>query len=123
MRVLLASAFAALLFPAAALSSPVVSAFYYPWYGTRAADGAWLHWSQNGHSPPADIASNYWPAGGPYSSGSPAVLASQLAEIEGAGIGQVVVSWWGKESVENARLPAVIAAAHRDGIAVAAHLG
>src|ERR1051325_3028736 len=98
MRTLLACAAAALLFPAAVPASPVVSAFYYPWYGTSAAAGAWLHWSQDGHQPPADIASNFWPAAGPYSSGSPKVIKSQMAEIEEAGINEVVVSWWGRDS-------------------------
>ena len=121
-RALLLWAAVALALPAFAGASPVVSAFYYPWYGTSARDGAWLHWSQNGHTPPADIASNYWPAQGPYSSADPAVLAAQMSEIRAAGIDQIVVSWWGRGSAEDARLPAVIAAAHRDGLAVAVHV-
>jgi hypothetical protein len=122
MRALIASACAALVLPAVAAAGPTVSAFYYPWYGTAAHDGAWLHWSQNGHTPPSDIASNYWPARGVYSSADPAVLSSQMAEIAGAGIDQIVVSWWGRGSTEDARLPAVLAAARQDGIAVAAHI-
>jgi glycoprotein endo-alpha-1,2-mannosidase len=124
MRVFLASAGAvvALVVPAVAFAAPTVSAFYYPWYGTAARDGAWLHWSQNGHSPPTDIASNYWPARGVYSSGEPAVVRSQMDEIRAAGIDQIVVSWWGRGSVEDERLPAVLTAARRDGIAVAAHI-
>jgi hypothetical protein len=122
MRALIVTVYAALVLPAVAAAGPAVSAFYYPWYGTAAHDGAWLHWSQNGHTPPADIASNYWPARGVYSSADPAVLSSQMAEIAGAGIDQIVVSWWGRGSTEDGRLPAVLAAARHDGIAVAAHI-
>jgi hypothetical protein len=122
MRVLLVSALAALALPVVAYATPTVSAFYYPWYGTAARDGAWLHWSQNKHSPPANIASNYWPARGVYSSADPAVLSSQMAEIRTAGIDQIVVSWWGRGSAEDSRLSAVLGAAHRDGISVAAHI-
>jgi len=122
LRLLLACGCAALVLPAAALATPSVSAFYYPWYGTPAVDGSWLHWSQNGHTPPANIASDYWPARGIYSSADPVVLSSQLAEIKAAGIDQIVVSWWGQGSNEDERLPAVLAAARRAGVAVAAHI-
>jgi glycoprotein endo-alpha-1,2-mannosidase len=108
--------------PATAAASPNVSAFYYPWYGTSAHDGSFQHWTQAGHIPPNDIASNFYPARGVYSSGDPAVIASQMDEMEDAGITEVVVSWWGRGSEEDRRLPAVIAAARRDGLAVAAHL-
>ena len=57
-----------------------------------------------------------------YSSSDPAVVASQMAEIRAAGIDQVVVSWWGRGSAEDARLPLVLAAARKDGLAVAAHI-
>jgi hypothetical protein len=115
-------ALAALAFPATGVAAPAVSIFYYPWYGTPARDGVWQHWSQNAHVPPDDIASNYYPARGVYSSSDPAVVASQMAEIRAAGIDQVVVSWWGRGSAEDARLPLVAAAARRDGLTVAAHI-
>src|SRR5207253_11475262 len=35
---------------------------------------------------------------------------------------EIVVSWWGRGSTEDKRLPAVIAAARQDGLAVAAHI-
>ena len=52
-----------------------VAIFYYPWYGTAAKDGAWEHWQQHGHAPPFDIASNWFPARGAYSSSSARVSA------------------------------------------------
>ena len=85
-------------------------------------DGDYAHWAQGGHSPPDDIASNYYPALGVYSSSSAAVLDAQMADVARAGINELAVSWWGKGSAEDQRLPAVIAAAGQRGIAVAVHL-
>ena len=121
-RTLGACACTALLLPTVAFAAPAVSIFYYPWYGTPARDGQWMHWSQNGHLPPADIASNYYPARGVYSSSDTAVIRSQMDEIRSAGVNEVVVSWWGRGSAEDGRLPAVIGAARGDGLSVAAHI-
>ncbi|HEU0318454.1 MAG TPA: hypothetical protein VFR49_14050, partial [Solirubrobacteraceae bacterium] len=99
-----------------------VSAFYYPWYGTPALDGAWEHWSQNGHNPPDDIASAFYPAGGIYSSSDMLVIAQQMQEIKNAGVDEIAVSWWGRGSAEDGRLAAVVTAAHEAGLAVAVHL-
>ena len=99
-----------------------VSAFYYPWYGTSAEDGSYEHWSQDGHDPPNDIASSYYPAWGLYSSSDRLVVSAQMTEIKQAGIDEIAVSWWGKGSPEDERLPLVAQAARADGIAVAAHL-
>jgi hypothetical protein len=108
--------------PATAQAGVRVSAFYYPWYGTSARDGAFQHWSQHGHVPPNDIASAYYPARGLYSSSDRLVTGAQMDEIRAAGIDEIVVSWWGHGSPEDERLPEVIAAARADGLAVAAHL-
>src|SRR5437764_529914 len=89
MRILLAIALAAVCAPTAALAAaPRTAIFYYPWYGSTARDGAYEHWSQAGHDPPVDIASNFYPARGAYSSSNPAVLQSQMREIAPAGGGQ-----------------------------------
>ena len=63
-----------------------VAIFYYAWYGTPARDGSWQHWDQNGHVPPSDLYSRYYPARGAYSSSDPAVVNSQMAEIAAAGV-------------------------------------
>jgi glycoprotein endo-alpha-1,2-mannosidase len=99
-----------------------VAIFYYPWYGTPGQDGAYQHWHQNGHAPPSDLASSFYPARGIYSSSDPKVLDGQLREIARAGIGEIVTSWWGRGSAEDVRLPAVIRAARAHGVTVAAHL-
>ncbi|MHB8641279.1 MAG: glycoside hydrolase family 71/99 protein [Gaiellaceae bacterium] len=118
-------ALALLLVPAAAArrdAAPRVAIFYYPWYGTPARDGKWQHWQQHGHNPPADIASAFYPVRSPYSSSDPNIIAGQMRDLARAGIGELVSSWWGRGSPEDARLPAVLRAAHAAGLAVAAHL-
>jgi hypothetical protein len=122
MRRLLISVLVALVLPACARADVRVSAFYYPWYGNASHDGLYLHWSQDGHAPPDNIASSYYPAIGVYSSADRHVLSEQMQEIRSADIDEIAVSWWGKGSAEDKRLPAVLAAAHAQGIAVAAHL-
>jgi glycoprotein endo-alpha-1,2-mannosidase len=127
-RSLLATALAVLCAPvpaqaaARALSPPRTAIFYYPWYSSPARDGGYSHWSQLGHSPPRDIASNYYPARGAYSSSNPSVLQAQMREIARAGVGEVVSSWWGFGSPEDERLPAVAAAARAFGLQVAVHI-
>jgi hypothetical protein len=107
--------------PAAARAA-TVAIFYYPWYGTPAADGGWQHWDQNSHRPPTDVYSRFYPASGPYSSSDAAVVERQMAQIGSAGVDEVVVSWWGRGSAEDRRLPLVAAAAARHHLAVAVHL-
>jgi hypothetical protein len=123
MRTLLAALLAALCAPVfAAAASPRTAIFYYPWYGAPAHDGVYQHWSQAGHAPPVDIASNFYPARGAYSSSNPAVLQAQMREIARAGVGEVVSSWWGWGSPEDQRLPAVLKAAWAVGMQVAVHI-
>src|SRR5579885_3896564 len=107
MRHLLVGLLLAFVVPAhAATPAPSrVTAFYYPWYGTVAKDGLYEHWQQDGHVPPGDIASAYYPALGAYSSSDRLVVAQQMEEIRGAGIDQIAVSWWGKGSPEDRRMP------------------
>ena len=112
----------AALLPATASAGRETAAFYYPWYGTHARDGAYHHWGQNGRAAPFEIASNFFPARGAYSSGDPSVLDAQMREIAAAGIRTVVTSWWGWGSLEDQRLPSVLAAANGRGVSVAAHL-
>jgi len=99
-----------------------VAIFYYPWYGTAAMDGAWQHWQQNGNAPPTQIASNWFPVRGPYSSSDAGVVQAQMREIASAGVQTVIVSWWGPGSVEAARLPRVARLARAAGLRVAVHV-
>jgi hypothetical protein len=119
---LIVCALVVLALPAGARATVRVTAFYYPWWGTAARDGVYQHWGQAGHVPPDDIASAFYPARGVYSSSDRLVLAQQLQEIEDAHIDEIAVSWWGRGSAEDGRLPLVLAAARAAGVAVAAQL-
>jgi glycoprotein endo-alpha-1,2-mannosidase len=99
-----------------------VTAFYYLWYGSLANDGAWRHWNQNGHQPPDDVASQYYPERGPYSSRDPAVLAAQMADVRAAGIGVIAVSWWGRGAWDDESLDGLFTAASAAGVKIAFHL-
>jgi hypothetical protein len=127
-RLALALALLALLVPAgapggASTSSPrQTSIFYYPWYGNPQVDGSYVHWNQNGHIPPLDLATSYYPARGPYSSADPRVVAAQMKEIAAAGIQEVVSSWWGWGSIEDLRLPMIVRMATNQGLKVAAQI-
>ena len=123
---------AAVAWPTAAIShelhpgeptpSARVGIFYYPWFATPSSDGHYSHWQQNGLRPPTDVASSFYPARGVYSSADTLVVDAQMREIAAAKIGVVITSWWGRGSREDRRLPLVLAAAQRHGLAVAAHL-
>jgi hypothetical protein len=122
MRLLLLGLVVALAVPANAAAGGRVSAFYYPWYGTSATDGSYQHWSQDGHAPPNDIASAYYPAIGLYSSSDRLVIDAQMSEVRSAGIDELAASWWGKGSPEDLRMPAIVGAANKRGVVVAAHI-
>jgi glycoprotein endo-alpha-1,2-mannosidase len=119
MRVLLAAIAACLLTPAAAGAAGDASIFYYPWWGTKAEDGKFFHWSQYGHAPPTDLAATFYPARGPYSSAEPSVVRAQMEDIRQAGVREVISSWWGWGSREDERLPLVIRIAKKVGLDVA----
>jgi glycoprotein endo-alpha-1,2-mannosidase len=108
--------------PAAAQAASNVSIFYYPWYGTPARDGGWAHWMAGDGSAARDVASNYFPARGLYSSSDRRVVTLQMREIASAGVHEVISSWWGWGSPEDVRLPLVLSAAHAAGLTVAVHL-
>src|SRR5262249_54539025 len=93
--------------------APRSAIFFYPWYSNMRHDGEYAHWTQNGHQPPFDIASEFYPLRGPYSSGDPRVLRAQMHEIAWAGVDEVVSSWWGQGSEEDLRLPAGMRAPRR----------
>ena len=96
--------------------------FYYAWFGTPSGDGEYQHWQQGGSAPPAQVGSSFYPSRGAYSSSDAVVLAAQMREIAAARVGTVIVSWWGRDSLEDRRLPLVLAAARARGLAVAVHL-
>ena len=97
-----------------------VAIFYYPWYSNPAKDGGWAHWFVD-HSASV-LSTPYYPSRGLYSSSSAKIVAAQMREIAAAGVGTLVVSWWGFDSPENDRLPMVEQAASKEGMTVALHI-
>jgi hypothetical protein len=69
-----------------------------------------------------NLYSRFYPALGPYSSSDPRVVGHQIAEIKAAGIDEIIVSWWGRGSNEDRRLPLILTLARRQGVLVAVHL-
>src|SRR5919201_1554953 len=109
--------------PAVASAGPLRSAiFFYPWYSNMRHDGGYAHWTQGGHTPPFDLASQFYPARGPYSSADPRVLRAQMRDIASAGVDEVVSSGWGQGSPEDLRLPAVMRMARRFHLRMAVQL-
>jgi len=122
-RLLPALLLLAVAMPAPARASlPHTAIFFYPWYSNMRHDGEYAHWTQGGHTPPFDLASAFFPMRGAYSSGDPRVLRAQMADIAAAGVDEVVSSWWGRGSLEDERLPAVIKAAKRRHLQVGVQL-
>jgi hypothetical protein len=99
-----------------------VAAFYYPWYGTPEIDGKWVHWGQNGHTPPADIGSDFYPVLGPYSSNDAEVVDQHMRWLRAAGVGVIIVSWWGQGDHEERPVPLILKTAEHYNIKVAFHI-
>ena len=99
-----------------------VLVFYYGWYGTPARAGQNIHWlnPDTAHERIAD-APNY-PAGGPYDSLDPVVIARQMAQIKNAGITGLIVSWWGQTDRTNQQLRLVLNAAGAQELKVTAYI-
>ncbi|HKN38594.1 MAG TPA: hypothetical protein VJ456_05760, partial [Acidimicrobiia bacterium] len=112
------------LAPRPVVEPPEVSIFFYPWYATPATAPrtAYRHWEQNGHTPPDDIGSNFYPAGGLYSSLDPNVLARQARQMAASGVDTVVSSWWGQGAYEDWMLPDLVTAVKAAGLRLAIHL-
>jgi hypothetical protein len=79
------------------LTFPIRAAFYYPWFPEA--------WKQQGYDP----FSWYKPTIGYYS--TDAVVKSQVAVMQKAGIQVGIASWWGQGSATDRRIPTLLAAA------------
>ncbi|HEV2368247.1 MAG TPA: hypothetical protein VGR90_00140 [Acidimicrobiales bacterium] len=99
-----------------------VGIFYYPWYANLTTDGEWRHWDEGGHTPPLDIGSDYYPQRGAYSSSDATVVDGQMAEMAGAGVNEVISSWWGRGSFEDEKLPVLAHAAAAHGLQLAVQI-
>jgi hypothetical protein len=97
-----------------------VAVFYYPWYRNPAVDGEWVGWDFPGRNyPPLDIASDYYPLLGPYSTSDKNIVSQHFAWLREAGVGVVIVSWWGQGSKEDQVVPVLLEVGKHYGIQVA----
>jgi hypothetical protein len=103
--------------------SQKVHLYYYAWYGNPSFNGSWRHWNQAGHSPPNDIAANFYPSRGAYDSGDFAGTVNQHMQwIQQAGVGVIALSWWGQGSYEDTKATSIMDKANLYGIKVAFHI-
>jgi hypothetical protein len=78
---------------------------YYPWYG---GPPDYDHWTYLDRNPPIDISSPYMPRLGPYDVRSTAVLEQHARWINEAGVGAIALSWWGRGSWQDQRVPLIM---------------
>ncbi|GKY92923.1 hypothetical protein MPSEU_000261300 [Mayamaea pseudoterrestris] len=103
-----------------------IQTFYYPWYSNIATDGEFRHWAIAGRSPNngvydplnKDLPSPFYPTLGAYSSSSATTLAQHMAYMVRAGIGTLILSWWGQGSKEDQRVFQIMDAADDAGLKV-----
>jgi hypothetical protein len=91
---------------------------YYPWYGTDPM----RHWDAEDRVPPDDIATNYYPALGPYDSRSRVTLERHARWIADSGAGAINLSWWGPDSYEDQAVHEVMDVMKDHGLKVTFHL-
>jgi glycoprotein endo-alpha-1,2-mannosidase len=110
--------------------------FYYGWYGNPEFDKEYRGWNHrvNPHwiettwndTPPYpggdDIAANFYPQLGNYSSNDPEVIETHMQQIHDAGIGVVAISWWGRDHFADQSVATILDTAHSFGLKVVFHL-
>jgi hypothetical protein len=90
--------------PAAAITTPIKAAFYYPWFPeTRYPD---------------DVAQ---PSLGNYDSSNRTILATHVSEAKYAGLDAFISSWWGPGTPTDQRLPLLLDAAKAQDFHIAAY--
>ena len=113
-----------------------IHTFYYGWFGNPDFDGKynnWNHpiiphwidstWNKAGSYPGGDdIGANYYPQLGCYSSNNPEIITRHMKQIRKAGIGVVVLSWWGKDSFTDKSIETYLNIAHKYGLKIAFHI-
>jgi len=113
-----------------------VHTFYYAWYGNPEIDGDYLHWNHKviphwtdrrwdsvGNYPgDQDIGANFYPELGCYSSNDPEIVTEHMRMIRDAGIGVVVISWWGKNAREEKSMLDYFDIAEKFDLKIAFHI-
>jgi hypothetical protein len=77
-----------------------------PWFESKAVSGRWgWHWTMEKTDPDKGaLASHDRPACGPYDSGDPATIATQVALMKAAGIDGAIIDWNGPDGFDHFRL-------------------
>ncbi len=96
-----------------------VAAVYHIGYRSMERDDEWGEWSIGGNSAPDDVAADYFPALGLYSSADPGVLNEHFEMLSRSSIGIVSIVWSGRGSPNEDIVPAVLDAADRHGLSAA----
>ena len=108
--------------------------FYYNWYGNTKADGSEVHWAHNiigskdynGPTNPIpggkNLASNFYPMLGNYSSTDSATIARHMEMISLAKADVIAVTWWGENDFGSKSLHTLFSEAARHGIKVCFHI-
>lgn len=96
-----------------------VAAVYHIDYRSMDRDGEWGGWSADGNEAPDDIASDYLPALGPYSSTDPGVRNEHFEMFNRASIGIVSIVWDGRDSPSGLLITDVLNDAERRGLSAA----
>ena len=108
-----------------------VHAFYYPWYGNPQTDKFHYHWSHQqfvkegepkNYPGSDDVAANFYPKLGCYSSNSDQDLDAHMLMLRRAKAGVICTSWWGKDSYTDKAVPRLLEAAARHNIKVCFHI-
>jgi len=113
-----------------------VHTFYYGWFGNPEYDGSYRAWNHQviphwidttwnnlaPHTGGDDVGANFYPQLGNYSSKDPATISTHMQQIREAGIGVVVISWWGKGDFTDQSVGTLLDTAHAHGLKVAFHI-
>ena len=91
-----------------------IHAFYFDGWGTPSVDGRWIGWNDSrsphwdaqrisqysleGHSPPLDLASDFYPEAGPYSSAHDGTLRRHMEHARWACIGALILPFGDSEA-------------------------
>lgn len=109
--------------------------FYYNWYKNVETDGYLSHWTHKIAPTPGkagsqesisglngDIACNFYPELGTYSSNDRATIAKHMAMLATARIGVLSLTWWGERDIDNKSVPIIMEEASKVGIKVCFHI-
>ncbi len=113
-----------------------VHTFYYNWYGNKKNDGKYFHWEHDilphwsdttwnnaGKLSGLDnIGANYFPELGLYSSNDLDIIDQHMKMIQRAGIGVLVITWWGRDSYEDKSILKYLDSAAEHNLKIAIHI-